>query len=113
MTVTIEGETTMEGQDNLNFNISPSDYGCDILQEKTDLLKANDKSLPNDARLVYYTVDNVDYIDLTRGRKIVDIFDMYYDRYGPGAVKKISFGFGQVSPKLWGYKSKEQSKKKK
>jgi len=37
---------------------------------------------------------------------------MYYDKYGPGAVKKIDFGYGQVSPKLWGVKPKKESKKK-
>ena len=32
-------------------NVNPSDYCCQILQEKTTLEAANDKSLPNDARL--------------------------------------------------------------
>ena len=33
--------------------INPSDYSCQILQEKTTLEAANDKTLPNDARLVW------------------------------------------------------------
>ena len=45
---------------------------------------ANDKSLPNDARLIYYIVDGVQYIDLTRCKKTVQLFDMYYDKYGKG-----------------------------
>ena len=32
-------------------HVNPSDYSCQILQEKTTLEAANDKSLPNDARL--------------------------------------------------------------
>ena len=92
--------------------INPSDYSCQILQEKTTLEAANDKSLPNDARLIYYIVDGVQYIDLTRCKKTVQLFDMYYDKYGPGAVQKIEFGFGTVNPKLWGYKKPDDKKKK-
>tara|TARA_A100001234_G_scaffold160333_1_gene141628 strand:- start:727 stop:1068 length:342 start_codon:yes stop_codon:yes gene_type:complete len=92
--------------------INPSDYSCQILQEKTTLEAANDKSLPNDARLIYYIVDGVQYIDLTRCKKTVQLFDMYYDKYGPGAVQRIEFGYGQVNPKLWGYKKSDDKKKK-
>ena len=92
--------------------INPSDYSCQILQEKTTLEAANDKSLPNDARLIYYIVDGVQHIDLTRCKKTVQLFDMYYDKYGPGAVQRIEFGYGQVNPKLWGYKKPDEKKKK-
>ena len=92
--------------------INPSDYSCQILQEKTTLEAANDKSLPNDGRLIYYVVDGTEYIDLTRCKKTSQLFDFYYDKYGPGAVKKIDFGFGSVNPKLWGYKKPEDEKKK-
>ena len=94
----------------MNFN-NPSDYGCQILLEKTTLEMANDKSFPNDARLIWYIVDGVEYMDLTRCKKTSKLFDMYYDRYGKGAVQKIDFGFGAVNPKLWGYKSKDKKKK--
>ena len=94
----------------MNFN-NPSDYGCQILLEKTTLDAANDKTFPNDARLVWYIVDGTEYIDLTRCGKVVKMFDMYYDRYGPGSVQKIDFGFGTVNPKLWGLKKKESKKK--
>ena len=112
MTVAVEQEQEqMNGEDTGNF-INPSTYGCQILQEKTTLEQANDKSLPNDARLIWYTVDGTDYIDLTRCKKTSQLFDMYYDRYGPGAVKKIDFGFGTVNPKLWGIKPKKEGKKR-
>ena len=62
-------------------HVNPSDYSCQILQEKTTLEAANDKSLPNDARLIWYVVDGVEHIDLTRCRKTVELFDMYYDKY--------------------------------
>ena len=92
-------------------NVNPSDYSCQILLEKTTLEEANDKTFPNDARLIWYIVDGVEYIDLTRCKKTSGLFDMYYDKYGKGAVQKIDFGFGTVNPKLWGYKSKDKKKK--
>tara|TARA_Y100000994_G_scaffold234563_1_gene223520 strand:- start:137 stop:475 length:339 start_codon:yes stop_codon:yes gene_type:complete len=106
-----EQETQMAsfGSDN---NINPSDYSCQILQEKTTLEAANDKTLPNDARLVWYVVNGVECIDLTRCRKTVELFDMYYDKYGKGAVQRIDFGYGTMNPKLWGVKPKDQKKKK-
>ena len=55
----------------------------------------------------------MEYIDLTRCRKVVNLFDLYYDKYGPGAIKKIDFGFGTVNPKLWGYKAPSDKKKRK
>jgi hypothetical protein len=92
-------------------NIVSSKYGCEILLEKTTLEKAKDTSFPNDAYLVWYTLEGKKYIDLTRGTR-VRIFDMYYDKYGPGAVQKIDFGYGRVSPKLWGYKAPDKKKRK-
>ena len=92
-------------------HVNPSDYSCQILQEKTTLEAANDKSLPNDARLIWYVVNGTEYIDLTRCRKTVELFDMYFDKYGKGAVQRIDFGYGTVNPKLWGYKSKDKKKK--
>ena len=92
--------------------INPSDYGCQILLEKTTLEAANDKTFPNDARLIWYIVDGVTYVDLTRCKKTSKLFDMYYDRYGKGAVQKIDFGYGTVNPKLWGYKKPDEKKKK-
>ena len=63
--------------------------------------------------LIWYIVDGVEYIDLTRCKKTSQLFDMYYDRYGKGAVQRIDFGYGAVNPKLWGYKSKDKDKKRK
>lgn len=113
MTVTVEQEKEMADVESEINNINPSDYSCQILLEKTTLEIANDKSFPNDARLIWYNVDGVEYIDLTRCKKTSGLFDMYYDKYGPGSVQKIGFGYGTVNPKLWGYKSKDKEKKRK
>ena len=102
----------MEQSNQEENTISPSDYSCQILLEKTTLEVANDKSFPTDARLVWYVVDGVECIDLTRCGKVSKMFDMYYDKYGKDAVKKIDFGYGSVNPKLWGYKTKKEPKRK-
>ncbi len=47
--------------------------------------------------------------DLTRGTK-TKIFDMYYDKFKHG-LKDIQYGKGTISPKLWGHRAKQASKK--
>ena len=92
---------------------NPSDYSCEIILEKTTFEKAQDKSFPTDAFLVYYSLDGKDLLDVTRSSKMVSVFDMYYDRYGKDCVKKIEFGFGTVNPGQWGYKPPERKRKRK
>lgn len=92
-------------------NVLPSNYGCDILLQDTTIDKAKDYSFPNDAYLIWYEVEDKKCLDLVRGAR-VRIFDMYYDKYGPGAVKKIDFGYGRANPKLWGIKQPEKKKRK-
>jgi len=89
----------------------PSQYGCELLFERTTLQQIKDPSLPSDAYIVIYRVNNETFMDLCRGRK-VNIFDMYYDKFGPGSVQKIDWGYGKVNPRLWGYKKSEGKKKK-
>jgi hypothetical protein len=90
---------------------NPTIYGCDILLEKTTLEKVKDPSFPSDATLIWYETEGKTHIDLCRGKNS-NIFDMYYDKYGPGSVKKIDFGYGKLRPNLWGYKSPEKKKRK-
>jgi hypothetical protein len=90
---------------------NPARYGCEVLLEKTTIEKAKDKTFPNDANLIWYIVDDTQHIDLVRGSR-VRIFDMYYDKYGPGSVQKIDFGYGRVNPRLWGYKEPEKKKRR-
>ena len=88
-----------------------SRYGCEILFERATLAQVKDPSLPSDAYLIFYRVENQTYMDLCRGRR-VKIFDLYYDKFGPGSVQKIDFGYGRVSPRVWGYKAPDGKKKK-
>ena len=95
-----------------NNLILPHEYGCEVLLEKTTLEKVKDPSFPNDAYLIWYLDDDKQHIDLVRCRKKVNLFDMYYDKYGPGSVQKIDFGYGRVNPRVWGYKEPEKNKRK-
>ena len=110
MTVAVDQEKEMAEFGSDVNEVNPSDYSCQILLEKTTLDIANDKTFPNDARLVWYVVDGVEHIDLTRCSKTSKLFDMYYDKYGKGAVQKIDFGYGTMNPKLWGQKPKKEKK---
>ena len=91
----------------------PSEYSCEILQEKTTHEKANDRKLPSDAFNVTYIVEGETRLDVTRSGKMVNIFDMYYDRYGKGSVQKIDYGHGTVNPSQYGYKVPDKKRKRK
>ena len=91
----------------------PSEYSCEILQEKTTQEKANDRKLPSDAFNVTYIVEGETRLDVTRSGKMVNIFVMYYDRYGKGSGQKIDYGHGTVNPSQWGYKVPEKKRKRK
>jgi hypothetical protein len=88
-----------------------SRYGCQLLFEKTNLQQVKDPSLPSDAHIVVYEKNGETFMDLCRGDR-VKIFDLYHDKFGSGSIKKIDWGYGRVSPKLWGYKPPEGKKKR-
>ena len=89
-----------------------SAYSCEIILEKTTKEKAEDRKLPTDAFNVTYIEGNVEHLDVTRSEKMANIFDMYYDRYGKGAIQKIDYGHGIVRPNLWRVKSPTRQKKR-
>ena len=91
----------------------PSVYSCEIILEKTTQDKANDRKLPSDAFNVTYVVEGETRLDVTRSGKMVNVFDMYYDRYGKDCVQKIDYGHGTVKPSQYGYKSPEKKKRRK
>ena len=111
MTVSVGTEKDMADYEKEEKIILPSSYGCDILLQDTTLDKVKDPSFPNDAYLIWYSSGSSQKIDLVRGSR-VRIFDMYYDKYGPGVIQKIDFGYGRTNPKLWGYKQPEKKKKR-
>ena len=109
-TKTTEKPVTEEKKEEVKFN--PADYWCEIVLEKTTQEKALDRKLPTDAFNVTYVVEGQSYLDVTRSEKMVNVFDMYYDRYGKGAVQKIDYGHGTIRPNLWGNKPVEKKKKR-
>ena len=90
----------------------PSTYSCEIILEKTTLQKSDDRNFPSDAFNVTYVVDGKEHLDVTRSAKMVNVFDMYYDRYGKDCVQKIDYGHGTVNPGMWRYKSPTKKVKK-
>ena len=119
MTVNVGGKevkrgkevVTEEKKEEVKFN--PADYWCEIILEKTTREKAEDKKLPTDAFNVFYVVEGKEHLDVTRSEKMMNVFDMYYDRYGKDAVQKIDYGAGAVRPNLWGVKPPEKKKRRK
>ena len=105
-------KTTEKAVEHTSIKPMGPKYGCEVLQERTTHDVANDKTLPNDAYLITYIVHDKECMDLTRCKSQVSLFDMYYDFYGPKAVKDIKYGYGTVNPKLWGNKAPETKKRK-
>ena len=111
MTTEVKTEKQVAEEQQEDDKMRPEEYSCQILLEKTSLEKANDKSFPTDAYLVWYNVDGNELLDVTRSSKQSNIFDMYYDRYGKN-LKRIEFGFGTINPTQWGYQQPEKKKRR-
>lgn len=88
-----------------------SRYGCEILKHNCTLEEAKDKQVPNDAYIVTYVRNGKICYDLTRSSKRVNIFDMYYDNLG-NVLKSIDWGYGRISPKIWGCEPPKSKKRK-
>lgn len=89
----------------------PPKYGCEIIYERATESQIKDTNVPNDAYIITYKLEDIVYKDLCRGTR-VKIFDLYYDKFGPGSIIEIDWGYGRVNPKLWNYKSPNTDKKK-
>ncbi len=110
MTSAVKTEKIMAEYEKEEKSVLPSTYGCEVILENTTIDRAKDSSFPSDAYLIWYVDDKKEQVDLVRGSR-VRIFDMYYDKYGPGSVKKIDFGYGRTNPKLWGIQQPEKKKR--
>ncbi len=119
MTVNVGGNMVKRGEKEVaeekkeEVKINPADYWCDVILEKTTQEKALDRSLPTDAFNVTYVVEGETRLDVTRSEKMMNVFDLYYDRYGKGAVQSITYGHGTIRPNLWGIKATPPKKGKK
>jgi len=108
------GETQVSGEEKKKEEekVKAADYSCEILLEKTTVDKADDRKLPSDAFNVFYVVEGQERLDVTRSGKMVNVFNLYYDKYGKDSVRKIDYGHGTVNPSQWGYKSPAERKKR-
>ena len=102
-----------EEQKKEDVKFDPVDYSCEIILEKTTKDKAEDRKFPTDAFIVKYICDGTECLDVTRSGKQANVFDLYYDKYGKDAVKRIDWGYGTVNPSSWGYKTPEKKKRRK
>lgn len=82
-----------------------------IIHEDCDPTLADDKSLPTNSYLVEYVLDKKIHYDIVMANKKVDIFDHYYDHYREDFLT-FNQTEGRISPKLYGYKSPSEKKKK-
>ena len=86
-------------------------YSCSLIFERATPEQIRDKSLPTDTLQVRYTLNGQVHTDLCRGKR-VDVFNLYYDKFGKGALLYIGWAHGTVNPKMWGYKAPDKKKRK-
>ena len=90
---------------------SKSKYSCEIIVENGSYAEVSVKNAPNDAHIIEYILNDKVCYDLTRGLR-TKLFDMYYDKFGPDVIQKIDWGFGTISPRVWGYATPEKKKRR-
>jgi hypothetical protein len=105
-----EEDISVEWTEEEKNNLAPR-YGCEILAENATYSQQRDKSFPSDAYLIWYNVNGNVCVDVCRGSRS-NIFDLYYDKFGPDSVKKIDFGYGMINPKVWGYQKPQKKRRK-
>ena len=89
-----------------------SSYGCQLLVEDVKGDKVFEKKLPTDTMIITYKVEDKIHRDLVRGPR-VNVFDLYYDKFGKDSIQKIDYGHGTINPAQWGYKAPEKKKRRK
>ena len=89
-----------------------SSYGCQLLVEDANKDQILEKQLPTDTMVITYTVEDKTHRDLCRGGR-VNIFDLYFDKFGKGSVQSIDYGNGTIRPSQWGYKPPEKKRRRK
>ena len=88
-----------------------AEYGCELLVENANQEQLGKTNYPSDAMIVTYKLKDKVHFDLCRGSK-VNIFDLYFDKFGKGSIQGIDFGRGNINPAMWGYKAPDKKKKR-
>ena len=90
----------------------PNKYSTELLVENASLEEQRNTQFPLDAYIVAYKDSNGDVRkDVVRATAKVDLFDMYYDKFGANSLISMDYGHGTVNPKLYGMKAPEKPKK--
>ena len=89
-----------------------SNYGCQLLVDDANEDQIQERKLPTDTMIVSYKTEGKIHKDLVRGPR-VNIFDLYFDKFGKGSLQSIDYGHGTISPSQWGYKAPERKKRRK
>ena len=73
------------------------------------------KGLPSDLHLVEYELNGETHYDGVRSYKMVNIFDVYYDKLKSvgGKVISIRSGYGSIKPNMFNPDNKKEEKRKK
>ena len=88
-----------------------TDDKIQLLFEKCQRDKADDKKLPSDSFVVSYNDKDELKYDIVRASAQVDVFDAYYDKYKN--VKGIEWTKGIIHPKTYDGQTKASTPKKK
>ena len=106
-----EKEKSVDNWSPVDREQSKSKYSCEIIIENGSYAEVSTKKCPSDAHIIQYVVNEKVCYDLTRGLR-TKLFDMYYDKFGPNVIRKIDWGFGTISPRVWGHAVPEKKKRK-
>ena len=87
-------------------------YSTELLTENCNDEQKTNKYLPSDAYLVTYKHEEELRSDLVRSPSRINLFDMYYDKFGAGSIVSIEYGPGIASPKTWGVPTPSKPKKR-
>ena len=103
MVPTLESETNMETIWSKEDLADAEKREVIIVYENLiDPNRMDQKELPTDIHIVTYVINGETRIDACRAFKMVDIFDIYYDKLRVnGSVVCITSGYGLIKPKLW------------
>ena len=91
----------------------PNRYSTELLVENCSEEESKNPQFPLDAYIVTYKDSNGDVRkDIVRASAKVNLFDMYYDKFGGNSLISIDYGHGTVNPKLYGIKAPSKPKKR-
>jgi hypothetical protein len=86
-------------------------FNCEILSNNITRHELINPELPTDTYYIEYDTEDGIVIDLCRSSKMANVFDLYYDKV-KNNIRKIDFAYGKKNPKLWGYNSPTDKKRR-